>query len=375
MATLPAIQPHTTAKHHILRYYLNEWFPILGRAHGSLRYIDGFAGPGEYEDGESGSPLIALHTIWRHIRFESFSKEGKNVDFLFVERDPDYFENLARKIQEICWPGAITTDVRNGEFEKIVSRLIDDVYENSPMPPTLAFIDPFGSAGFSMELLERLASFPRMEVLINLNHNEFVRWLPDRSKHITADRLYGGSRWKPALSMAGRERSTFLVTEYEAALREVGWRGTSFEMVNSQNQTAYHLVFGTGNSKGLEAMKKAMRAASPTGEFRYTDRLDPGQQVIPGMEITREHAEQIGEGLFQKHEGKEVAYSRLVSEEIEWHRWRLESDLREGLRYLEYGDQQRISGVRTGDGRTRRKGKFPPDCLITFDHPLQPKLI
>ncbi len=58
MSSLPPIQPHTQAKHHILKYYLDEWFPILGRARGSLRYIDGFAGPGEYEGGEDGSPIM-----------------------------------------------------------------------------------------------------------------------------------------------------------------------------------------------------------------------------------------------------------------------------------------------------------------------------
>ena len=41
----------------------------------------------------------------------------------------------------------------------------------------------------------------------------------------------------------------------------IGWRGTSFEMVNKQNQTAYHLVFGTGSPKGMEAIKRAMRSA------------------------------------------------------------------------------------------------------------------
>ena len=72
------------------------------------------------------------------------------------------------------------------------------------MPPTLLFIDPFGPAGFSMDLLKRLSAFDRVDVLINLNYLEFVRWiLPDPIKHITADRLYGGSRWRPALDLEG----------------------------------------------------------------------------------------------------------------------------------------------------------------------------
>ena len=53
-----------------------------------------------------------------------------------------------------------------------------------------------------MELLERLTQYKRVDLLINLNHNEFVQWiLRDPSKHVTADRLYGGPRWRPALNL------------------------------------------------------------------------------------------------------------------------------------------------------------------------------
>ena len=149
-----------------------------------------------------------------------------------------------------------------------------------------------------MDLLARLSTFRRMEVLINLNYNEFVQWiLPDPTKHVTADRLYGGPRWRPALDLIDRERADFLVSEYEAALSEIGWRGTSFEMVNVQNQTAYYLVFGTQYYKGLEAMKRAMRDASQTGEFRYTDRIDPSQPTLIGLERENEYPREIGEYL------------------------------------------------------------------------------
>lgn len=55
-----AIEPHTIAKHIILRKYLGAWFPIMGRYNKKLLYFDGYAGPGEYDDGEPGSPIIAL---------------------------------------------------------------------------------------------------------------------------------------------------------------------------------------------------------------------------------------------------------------------------------------------------------------------------
>ncbi len=63
------LEPHTAAKHEILRQYLNAWFPILGSQHERVVFLDGFAGPGIYEDGEPGSPIIALRTLLEHAFF------------------------------------------------------------------------------------------------------------------------------------------------------------------------------------------------------------------------------------------------------------------------------------------------------------------
>lgn len=57
------LDPHTAAKHEILRRYLNAWFPILGTYNGRVVFLDGFAGPGIYSQGEPGSPIVALRTL------------------------------------------------------------------------------------------------------------------------------------------------------------------------------------------------------------------------------------------------------------------------------------------------------------------------
>ena len=376
-STLPPIQPHTKAKHHILAYHLKEWFPILGRAHRSLRYIDRFAGPGEYYGGEPGSPIISLMTLKGHQFFDEFSRDSRSIEFLFVEKNPEYCRHLKRKIDEEQWPSNFKVAVNYGEFESHFTRLLDDATTNRwPMPPTLLFVDPFGPAGFPMDLFKRLVSFDRVDVLINLNILEFVQWiLEDPSKHVTANRLYGGPRWKPALKLEGRIRAQFLVEEYEKTLLEIGWRTTSFEMVNSQNQTVYHLVFGTRSPKGMEAIKLAMRSASQTGEFRYTDRIDSAQPVLLGLDAANQYPAEIGEHLFQRYQGEEVAFDGLIKDEIDWHRWWLPGDLRKGLTYLEYGDDPRIASVRNHDGRTRRRRSYPDGSYITFRRPLQRPLL
>ena len=82
------IQPHTLAKHEILRRYLGAWFPIIASGSSRVVYIDGFCGPGQYNGGEPGSPIIALREALHH----SQRLSTKELIFLFIdERTGPYF--------------------------------------------------------------------------------------------------------------------------------------------------------------------------------------------------------------------------------------------------------------------------------------------
>ena len=101
--TLPTIwpaEPHTLAKHGILRTYLKAWAAILSRSRRNtaddLLFVDGFAGPGEYTGGELGSPLVAIDAITRHEG--SFAKP---VRMQFVESDHERWAHLKQKLDGI----------------------------------------------------------------------------------------------------------------------------------------------------------------------------------------------------------------------------------------------------------------------------------
>ena len=271
----------------------------FGKVTRNIKVHRRFRGARGIRRGDIGSPILALETIRDHSYFERFEREGKTLEFLFVEKNSEFYQSLKRRVEHTYWPSNFKITVEPDEFQVALAHILDNADAGiAALPPTLLFVDPFGPAGFPMQLFRRLASFERIDVLINLNILEFVRWiLPDPTKHITADSLYGGPRWRPALQMEQADRDTFLVDEYERTLREIGWRGTSFEMVNRQNQTAYHLVFGTGSPKGLEAIKKAMRDASQTGEFRYTDRIDSAQPVLLGLDMVEQYRIDLGRHL------------------------------------------------------------------------------
>ena len=58
-STLWALENHTRGKHLVLKNYLDAWLPIMRKHNGRVLFIDAFAGPGEYAEGEPGSPVIA----------------------------------------------------------------------------------------------------------------------------------------------------------------------------------------------------------------------------------------------------------------------------------------------------------------------------
>jgi len=61
--TIWDIEPHTQKKHEILKKYIDAWTPIMSKYNRRLVYIDAFAGPGIYKNGEPGSPIIVLESI------------------------------------------------------------------------------------------------------------------------------------------------------------------------------------------------------------------------------------------------------------------------------------------------------------------------
>ena len=63
--------PHTGAKHEMLRRYLAAWFPILLQGGFSgVTYAEGFAGPGEYKAGEELSVASFGAGLTPHDQFQ-----------------------------------------------------------------------------------------------------------------------------------------------------------------------------------------------------------------------------------------------------------------------------------------------------------------
>jgi three-Cys-motif partner protein len=118
--TIWPIEPHTSAKHQILRKYLDAWLPILGTYNKRIVYIDGFSGPGQYTGGEPGSPIIALEAARTH----RANLAGELI-FLFVEERADRVAHLNSRIATIQLPGHFKVQVEQGTFAARLAGLLD----------------------------------------------------------------------------------------------------------------------------------------------------------------------------------------------------------------------------------------------------------
>ena len=137
--TLWQLQPHTAAKHALLGAYLTAWFPILGSRNQRVRFIDGFAGPGEYLGGEPGSPLVALEAARAH----EDRLADRDLNFVLIEQDRSRCEHLQSLVDERKAageiPGNIAFSVRNGSFSEVINRGLDRL-GNSELGPTFVMI-------------------------------------------------------------------------------------------------------------------------------------------------------------------------------------------------------------------------------------------
>jgi three-Cys-motif partner protein len=192
-------------KHGVLRTYLTVFATMTGSrsVSGRVVFLDGYAGPGRYEDGSAGSPLLAVGMAANVARWK------RALECVFVERDPAHFANLRHCLAEEVSPG-LTYRLFNGD----VADHVGEVLSLAGSAPLLAFLDPFGTALDSETLCGTLLARPRItktEVLLNFNL-EMVSRIggmltqpddPSVEKTLARlDRFLGGDWWRDTFLQA-----------------------------------------------------------------------------------------------------------------------------------------------------------------------------
>ena len=251
-------------------------------------YIDAFAGPGRYTEGEDGSPIIAMRAALDHQ-----TRIRPKMTFLFVESRKDRADTLRSILEDMKIPDKFSVVVEGDEpnklgFEKVVTSFLDDRTRGElPLPPTFAFIDPFGWSGVPFQLVRRILSYPSCEILVTFMYEEINRFIGHPDQVNNFDSFFGTRAWQPiTLESDPRERYRQIRDLYLGQLRDSAnvKYVRSFEMKNFRDATDYFLFYATNNLLGLKRMKEAMWKVDQSGEFRFSDATNPLQPVLFGNE-------------------------------------------------------------------------------------------
>lgn len=280
--TLWKLEPATTAKHRLYEAYLNAWFPILLQCSWieKVTYVDAFAGPGKYEDGEDGSPLFAIRNVLNHKSRLSMNLSRERVTMIFVEARRDRYEHLMGCLTEEFGPLdelPITVVVKHGRAERDLMPLLDA--HGAWGSPILAVFDSWGNVSVPWTDVRRIARNPRSEVIVTFGPNWFSRREEQNPGQL--DAVFGGREfWTPSdPNVEPRDRWETWLTTYKSAIKRAGLKyPLTFRVLPKKSAVPLDLVFGTDNPKGVEAFKQAMWSVDYEEGMRFYDpRTSAGQ--------------------------------------------------------------------------------------------------
>ncbi|MGL5824697.1 MAG: three-Cys-motif partner protein TcmP [Nocardioides sp.] len=271
---------HTGAKHDIYRRYLRRWFPILlagSNAFPSVTYAEGFAGPGVYTAGESGSPVIAMQALMDEVR------PDKGVArFVFVDDDPRCVEMLPVELRK-AFPQrprdseTMPVEIIKGTCAEELESALDRI--GAWGQPVFANLDSWGNAPVPFRLLQRIASNVSSEVIVTLLPQHFIRFVSDLGP--AADDVFGGdAKWRTVTDLEPAAKSRHILTRYRAALHAAGFEFLlDFELVPRNGQSLY-LLFATGHRRGLEKMKDSLWEVDSTEGVGFRDPRDEQEEAL-----------------------------------------------------------------------------------------------
>lgn len=157
-------KPWSVIKDQLLACYLKPYFVKILTTQRPVFYVDCFSGKGMFDDGNPGSPIIALEII-----AEALSKTSSNfptINSCFIELN--HYHDLQRNIAKFA-----NTTVINGKYELVIEQLIKDKQSQN----VFLYIDPYGVKSLHFSIFEKLSrkNFYSIELLINLNTFGFIR--------------------------------------------------------------------------------------------------------------------------------------------------------------------------------------------------------
>jgi three-Cys-motif partner protein len=273
--------PHTAAKHTLLRRYLSAWFPIMAKQFRDtgITFLDAFAGPGEYTNSQESSPAIAMTQA---MRTEVVSSRTQ-TRLVFIEDDRRravHLEGLlARRFPPSTRPAALVTRVHHGKCADLYDRAVAEV--GGWGGPVFANLDGWG-ADTDLKIVRRVAQQQSSEVLVTFKDQFFVRFANGEQE--AGERVFGHSDWRMVDQVPTAEKKPFLLGLYRQCLHDAGLPYVlTFEMIDEGGHSLY-LFFGTTSDIAVQKFKDGLWEVDGVAGQRFRDPRDPNQMSFDILE-------------------------------------------------------------------------------------------
>lgn len=257
-----------TASSKIKASIVSEYFPsyckIIVTKHKpkAIRYIDLFAGPGFYEDGNPSTPIL----VAQHCREDDFLRQ--NVKMIF--NDNHYSSTLETNFNREFPNGTFTFKPHFGkstvgENAQITEFLSANTHEGKHNQfPSLLFIDPFGYKGIETKVLVDFLRNWGNEIFLFVNtkrihpalENEKFEGLMEDLFPTTLQKIRHDRRFKSTVS----ERLSLIIeslgNEYKNLLGTNQLYYTAFKFQEEDSDgTSHYILHITKGSRGYDLIK------------------------------------------------------------------------------------------------------------------------
>ena len=154
----------SAVKDELLGCYFKPYVSKILHTHKPLVYVDCFAGKGKFDDGNLGSPLIALDIISQCQA--NTTATGASIEATFI--DLNYVADLKENLKDYPWAKIVS-----GKYEDNIL----GVLANKSGYNVFLYIDPYGIKALRYTLFDDFARgrFNSIELLINMNSFGFIR--------------------------------------------------------------------------------------------------------------------------------------------------------------------------------------------------------
>ncbi|MCX5805629.1 MAG: three-Cys-motif partner protein TcmP [Proteobacteria bacterium] len=267
-------------KDFILGNYLTPYLEKVKFLHKPIRIIDCCAGPGRFEDGSDGSPLI----IAGHM--EGLYNKRVDIKGLFLEKQKKLFAKLQKNLE----PFSAFAEAKQIDFRNY----LDDIRSMARSSTIFLYVDPYGikELPFSelSEIYRAIAEHnTSVEVLLNFNSTAFIRCGLVALKMDTQsfdseeghdeenfcgaegmsveqmDVIAGGDYWKDIVSDSSfsfAEKEQKIVESYMKQMNEYFLMVCNYPVRQKYGHLPkYRLIYGTRHEDGILLMNETMYKA------------------------------------------------------------------------------------------------------------------